>query len=112
MAEEPPTENDNYTAWLKEKGFAPNQARINFLNRLKSIESQDIERKCCGEPWGDVWVYEMIEEDFPRAMLVCEGCGERQVAVREGEHFENDLNLVLEALGAHLMRQEQNNLSE
>ena len=70
-------------------------------------------KNCCGNPeLADVWVYEIIEADFPRAMLVCEGCGERQVAVREGEHFEDDLNSVLEVLGSHLMQQEQNNLSE
>jgi len=43
-----------------------------------------------------------------RAVLVCDNCQAEQEIVRQGEHFEDDLNLLLEIVGEMMYKLDPN----
>tara|TARA_R110000803_G_scaffold60249_1_gene119375 strand:+ start:79 stop:381 length:303 start_codon:yes stop_codon:yes gene_type:complete len=38
----------------------------------------------------------------PKAILTCEACGKEDISVREGKHFQEDLNNLLYSFGRYL----------
>ena len=68
--------------------------------------------KCNCDEWFQLMRYKpfidksegFVEEEIHldcryRAVLVCENCHEEKEMVRQGKHFENDLNVLLEYVG-------------